>query len=205
MYDNLLTQNKKLKNTSNIAQRRVLNFGIPAYKSQTGKVTCPFADECIKYCYARKGTFRWPNTINAYEKRFRIARSPDFESLMNAALLVKNPHFVRVHDSGDYFSKKYMDRWFNIMRANPSIKFYSYTNSVLLMKQYDGKMPQNLDIIFSTDGKQRDKVDKTKDRHAVIFNTLEELESAGYVNASDNDLLATRWYSDNKKVGLIKH
>lgn len=205
MYDNLLTQNKKLKNTSNIAQRRVLNFGIPAYKSQTGKVTCPFADECIKYCYARKGTFRWPNTINAYEKRFRIARSPDFESLMNAALLIKNPHFVRVHDSGDYFSKKYMDRWFNIMRTNPSIKFYSYTNSVLLMKQYDGKMPQNFDIIFSTDGKQRDKVDKTKDRHAVIFNTLEELESAGYVNASDNDLLATRWYSDNKKVGLIKH
>lgn len=205
MYDNLLTQNKKLKNTSKIAQRRVLNFGIPAYKSETGKVTCPFADECIKYCYARKGTFKWPNTINAYEKRFRIARSPDFESLMNAALLIKNPHFVRVHDSGDYFSKKYMERWFSIMRANPNIKFYSYTNSVLLMKQYSGGMPDNYDFILSTDGKQREHVDKSTDRHAVVFETLEKLESAGYVNASDNDLLATRWYSDNIKVGLIKH
>lgn len=205
MYDNILTQNSKLKKTSKLAQRRVLNFGIPAYKSETGKITCPFADECVKYCYARKGTFRWPNTINAYERRFRIARSPDFESIMNAALLVKNPHFVRVHDSGDYFSEKYMDRWFSIMRANPGIKFYSYTNSVLLIKQNIDDMPHNFDVIFSTDGKQRDKVDKTKDRHAVIFKTVEELESAGYVNASDNDLLATRWYSDNKKVGLIKH
>ena len=205
MYDNILTQNRKLKKTSKLAQRRVLNFGIPAYKSETGKVTCPFADECIKYCYARKGSLRWPNTVNAYETRFRIARSPDFESIMNAALLIKNPHFVRVHDSGDYFSEKYMDRWFSIMRANPGIKFYSYTNSILLMKQYDGEIPENFDIIFSTDGKQRKHVDKSADRHAVIFNTEEELESAGYVNASDNDLLATRWYSDNKKVGLIKH
>ena len=73
------------------------------------------------------------------------------------------------------------------------------------MKQYEGEMPQNFDIIFSTDGKQREHVDKSKDRHAVIFNTEEELESAGYVNASDNDLLATHWYSDNIKVGLIKH
>ena len=205
MYDNILTQNSKLKKTSKLAMRRVLNFGIPAYKSTTGKITCPFADECVKYCYARKGTFRWPNTINAYEHRFRIARSPDFENIMNAALLIKNPHFVRVHDSGDYFSKKYMDRWFSIMRSNPGIKFYSYTNSVLLMKQYINDMPHNFDVIFSTDGKQRDKVDKTKDRHAVIFNTVEELEAAGYVNASENDLLATRWYSENKKVGLIKH
>ena len=205
MYDNILTQNSKLKKTSKLAMRRVLNFGIPAYKSTTGKITCPFADECVKYCYARKGTFRWPNTINAYEHRFRIARSPDFENIMNAALLIKNPHFVRVHDSGDYFSEKYMDRWFSIMRANPGIKFYSYTNSVLLMKQHINDMPHNFDVIFSTDGKQRDKVDKTKDRHAVIFNTVEELEAAGYVNASENDLLATRWYSENKKVGLIKH
>lgn len=205
MYDNILTQNRKLKKTSKLVQRSVLNFGIPAYKSETGKVTCPFADECIRYCYARKGSFRWPNAVNAYEKRFRIARSPDFESVMNAALLIKNPHFVRVHDSGDYFSEKYMDRWFSIMRANPGIKFYSYTNSVLLMKMYDKGVPNNFDYILSTDGKQREHVDKSTDRHAVIFNTIEELESAGYVNASDNDLLATRWYSSNKKVGLIKH
>ena len=202
---NLLTQNSKLKKTSALNNVRVVNFGIPAYKSTTGKVTCPFAGDCVKYCYARKGSFRWPNTINAYENRLSIARSANFESMMNSAIMLQNPHYVRVHDSGDYFSKKYMESWFSIMRANPNVKFYSYTNSVLLMKQYSGDMPDNYDFILSTDGKQREHVDKSTDRHAVIFETLEKLESAGYVNASDNDLLATRWYSDNIKVGLIKH
>lgn len=202
---NLLTQNRKLVKTSKLSGFRVVNFGIPAYKSNTGKVTCPFADECIKYCYARKGAFKWPNAINAYENRLRIARSPDFESLMNSSITLNNPHYVRVHDSGDYFSKRYLERWFNIMRSHPSIRFYSYTNSVLLMKQYSADMPHNFDFILSTDGKQREHVDKENDRHAVIFNTVEELEAAGYVNASENDLLATRWYSENKKVGLVKH
>lgn len=202
---NLLTQNRKLVKTSKLSGFRVVNFGIPAYKSTTGKVTCPFADECIKYCYARKGAFKWPNAINAYENRLRIARSPDFESLMNSSITLNNPHYVRVHDSGDYFSKRYLERWFNIMRSHPSIRFYSYTNSVLLMKQYSADMPHNFDFILSTDGKQREHVDKENDRHAVIFKTVEELEAAGYVNASENDLLATRWLSDNKKVGLIKH
>jgi len=202
---NLLTQNSKLKKASALNNVRVVNFGIPAYKSTTGKVTCPFAGDCVKYCYARKGSFRWPNTINAYENRLSIARSDNFESMMNSAIMLQNPHYVRVHDSGDYFSKKYIDRWFSIMRSNPNTRFYSYTNSVLLMKQYKDKLPDNFDVIFSTDGKQREHVDKSNDRHAVIFKTIEELEAAGYTSASENDLLATKWYSENIKVGLIKH
>ena len=202
---NLLTQNSKLKKASALNNVRVVNFGIPAYKSTTGKVTCPFAGDCVKYCYARKGSFRWPNTINAYENRLSIARSANFESMMNSAIMLQNPHYVRVHDSGDYFSKKYIDRWFSIMRSNPNTRFYSYTNSVLLMKQYKDKLPDNFDVIFSTDGKQREHVDKSNDRHAVIFKTIEELEAAGYTSASENDLLATKWYSENIKVGLIKH
>ena len=51
---NLLTQNSKLKRTSKELGLRVFNFGIPAYKSASGKLTCPFADECVKFCYAKK-------------------------------------------------------------------------------------------------------------------------------------------------------
>ena len=202
---NLLTQNTKLKKASVLNNVRVVNFGIPAYKSITGKVTCPFAGDCVKYCYARKGSFRWPNTVNAYEKRLSIAKSANFESLMNSAIMLQNPHYVRVHDSGDYFSKKYLERWFSIMRANPNTRFYSYTNSVLLIKQYNTDIPSNFDVIFSTDGKQSSYVDRSTDRHAVIFKTIEELELAGYVSASENDLLATRWFNKSIKVGLIKH
>ena len=51
---NLLTQNTKIKETGNYLKKKVFNFSIPAYKSETGKVTCPFADSCIKFCYAQK-------------------------------------------------------------------------------------------------------------------------------------------------------
>ena len=41
-----------------------------------------------------------------------------------------------------------------------------------------------------------------KDRHAEIFNNETDLLKAGYINASNNDLLAI---TENNKVGLIYH
>jgi hypothetical protein len=40
-------------------------------------------------------------------------------------------------------------------------------------------------------------------RHAKVFDSEESLIEAGYVNASDNDLIAP--FSDNKKIGLVYH
>lgn len=51
---NLLTQNSKIKKTSKKLEVRLFNFGIPAYKSASGKITCPFAGDCVKFCYAKK-------------------------------------------------------------------------------------------------------------------------------------------------------
>ncbi len=54
---------KKSKEKGN----RFLNYGITAYKSHmSNKITCPFAKDCIKFCYARKGSFIWTNTKKAY-------------------------------------------------------------------------------------------------------------------------------------------
>ena len=56
---NLLTQNSKIKKTSKKLEVRLFNFGIPAYKSASGKITCPFAGDCVKFCYAKKGAYIW--------------------------------------------------------------------------------------------------------------------------------------------------
>ena len=63
----LLTQNAKLKATSKAINKKVLNFGIPAYKTSSGKLTCPMAKECIKFCYAQKGAYNWGNVKPVYE------------------------------------------------------------------------------------------------------------------------------------------
>lgn len=200
---NLLTQNSKLKKTSKLTGLRVFNFGIPAYKSATGKLTCPFAAECVKFCYAQKGAYSWSNVKPAFEKRYELTKTNDFVNEMNKEIAKKKPDYVRVHDSGDYYSKAYLDKWIEIAIHNPHVRFYSYTNSVEMLKA--AELPDNYDIIFSDSGKQKDKINTNVDRHTRIFTNLAEMTLAGYVNAMETDLNATKWFNTTNKVGLIFH
>lgn len=200
---NLLTQNSKLKKTSKELGVKVMNFGLPAYKSQSGKLICPMADSCIKFCYARKGAYIWSNVKPAFEKRYELSKTDQFVDAMCDEIAKKKPTYVRVHDSGDYYSRAYLKKWIEIAIRNPEVKFYSYTNMVQLFKETN--IPENFDVIFSNSGKQTQLIDKQTDRYTDIFNSEEELDLAGFVNASKVDLFATKWFSKNKKVGLIYH
>ena len=200
---NLLTQNGKLKKTSKQLGVRVFNFGIPAYKSASGKLTCPMADSCVKFCYAKKGAYIWGNVKPAFEKRYELTKTDEFVEAMNVEIKRKRPDYVRVHDSGDYYSPKYLKKWIEIAIHNPSVKFYSYTNMVDMMLKTS--LPDNYDIIFSDSGKQKHLINERKHRHTKIFTTASSLVSSGYVDASNVDLYATKWFSKNHKVGLVFH
>ena len=200
---NLITQNAKLKKTSKQMGVRVFNFGIPAYKTKSGKVTCPFAGGCVKFCYAQKGAYIWSNVVNAYEKRYLISKQHDFAEIMTEEIIKKKAEYVRVHDSGDFYSRDYTKKWIKIAKMNPDVKFYAYTNSVEMIKNL--KFPDNWDIIFSDSGKQSHLIDKDKDRHTKIFHSHKELISMKYTDCSENDLYATKWFNKDNKIGLIKH
>ena len=200
---NLLTQNIKLKKTSKELKLRVFNFGIPAYKSASGKLTCPMADSCVKFCYAKKGAYIWSNVKPAFEKRYQLTKTDQFVDAMNAEIAKKKPDYVRVHDSGDYYSRAYLKKWIQIAINNPSVRFYSYTNMVDMMLK--ASLPDNYDIIFSDSGKQKHLIDKRKHRHTKIFSTHSDLLSNGYTDASNVDLYATKWFNKTNKVGLVFH
>ena len=200
---NLLTQNTKLKKTSKELGKRVFNFGIPAYKSASGKLTCPMALECIKFCYAKKGAYIWYNVKPAFEKRYELTKTANFEGAMIAEINKKKVDFVRIHDSGDFYSKKYLDKWLYIAAVMQHIKFYAYTNMIEMFKNII--LPDNFDVIFSNSGKQKHLIDRITDRHTEIFKSKDELIAAGYANASENDLNATKWFNKTNKVGLIYH
>jgi len=200
---NLLTQNTKLKKTSKELGKRVFNFGIPAYKSASGKLTCPMALECVKFCYAKKGAYIWSNVKPAFEKRYELTKTTEFEGAMISEINKKKADFVRIHDSGDFYSKKYLDKWLYIAAVMPHVKFYAYTNMVAMFKNII--LPDNFDVIYSNSGKQKHLIDRTIDRHTEIFKSKDELIAAGYANASENDLNATKWFNTTNKVGLIYH
>lgn len=198
----LLTQNSKIKKTSKRFGVRLYNFGLPAYKSKTGKVICPMADECIKFCYARKGAYIWSNVSPAFEKRYELSKTSEFVELMINEIKQKKADYVRVHDSGDYYSRQYLNKWFDIAKKLPNVRFYSYTNMVdMILKS---EIPDNYDFIFSDSGKQKFLIDQRVHRHTKIFK-VGNMPST-YVNASEFDLLATKWFSpDNIKIGLAFH
>jgi len=200
---NLLTQNSKLKKTSKALGLRVFNFGIPAYKSASGKLTCPMADECVKFCYAKKGAYIWSNVQPAFENRYELSKTNYFVGAMNKEIERKKPDYVRVHDSGDYYSKAYLQKWIQIAIHNPDVKFYSYTNMVDMI--LNTSLPSNYDIIFSDSGKQKHLINERKHRHTKIFSNTSDLLSAGYTDASAVDLMATKWFNDTNKVGLVFH
>ena len=200
---NLLTQNSKLKKTSKALGLRVFNFGIPAYKSASGRVTCAMADECIMFCYAKKGAYIWSNVKPAFENRYQLSKTDDFIDAMNNEIKRKKPDYVRVHDSGDYYSKAYLQKWIQIAIHNPDVKFYSYTNMVDMI--LNTSLPSNYDIIFSDSGKQKHLINERKHRHTKIFTSTSDMLSAGYTDASAVDLMATKWFNKTNKVGLVFH
>lgn len=200
---NLLTQNSKLKKTSKHFGLRIFNFGIPAYKSASGKLTCPMALECVKFCYAKKGAYVWSNVKPAFEKRYELTKTDKFVDEMNKEIRKKKPDYVRVHDSGDYYSPAYLKKWIEIAIHNPNVRFYSYTNMVKML--LEAKLPKNYDIIFSDSGKQKHLINERKHRHTKIFDSSSDLNDAGYTDASSYDLYATKWFNRTNRVGLIFH
>lgn len=195
----ILSQNSKMKKSG----KKVFNFGIPAYKTQSGKLTCPFAKDCVKYCYAQKGTYSWSNVQPAFENRYKLTQDDNFVTIMSEAVRKKKAEYIRIHDSGDFYSKLYLGRWVEIAKLNPNVKFYFYTKSVKLVKDFTeiNGLAKNLYAIFSLGGKQDNLIDMDNDVHARIFNSKEELIEAGYTDCSKNDLNV---FSTNK-VGLIAH
>ena len=204
----LLTQNSKLKKTSIENNMRVLNFSLPAYKTITGKTVCPFAKECVKYCYAQKGNYRYPSVIKGLNNRYELSKTADFVPKMNATIILERPTHVRIHDSGDFYSIDYLNKWISIANDNKEVIFYAYTKSIkffkmdLFAKTDTLLLPKNLKIIFSEGSKTDNLINVAKDRHARIFKSKELLAAAGYIDASNNDLKAI---TSNKKVGLVYH
>ena len=200
---NLLTQNAKMRKTSKENNTKIFNFSIPAYKTKSNKITCPFAKDCIKYCYAQKGNYtRFPIIQQLMEKKYELTKQNNFVELMSTEIKKKKAKYIRIHDSGDFYSIKYLNKWIQIAEHNKDVIFYAYTKSIKFFKDYNIILPNNFKVIFSEGSKKDELINIKKDRHARIFKDITTLLSAGYIDASNNDLKAI---TSNKKVGLVYH
>jgi len=199
---NYLSQNSKMKKMTGV---KTFNWGIPAFISDTGMRTCPNAGICAKGCYAKQGTYVWSNVAQAFEKRLALSLTSDFVPTINAELKRRKVDRLRIHDSGDFYSLEYLNKWLEIIHDNPSIQFYAYTKMVDMFKNVKetiDKLYPKFTIIYSFGGKQDNMINTTIDRHSQVFENIDDLIAAGYIDASKDDANAI---STNHKVGLIYH
>jgi hypothetical protein len=207
----LLTQNGKMKKSSQNGITNV-NWTIPAFMSQTGIKTCPNAGLCAVGCYARQGAYMFGNVKTAHEAKLALTQNDTFVGMMVADierwLNKRNTKrlVVRIHDAGDFYSMQYLDRWIKIMshfEADKRVSFYAYTKQVEMFQNEKARLPSNFRAIFSFGGKQDKLIQIDTDFHARVFETMDQLEAAGYQNGTDDDMVAALGVSN--KIGLIYH
>jgi len=119
--------------------------------------------------------------------------------------IISGGQAVRIHDSGDFFSRKYLEGWIDLADRFPYILFYAYTKEVAMLEEYT--LPVNFRVIYSMGGRQDHLVDKDTMRHADVFPDLEAIEEAGYMSQDESDLLCV--LLPTTRVGIpqnnIKH
>lgn len=197
-----LTRNTKMLKISGAV---TWNWGIPAFRAHDGLVTCPKAANCAAGCFARAGFYRQPRIQRIYEARLALARSPMFVPVLSQELARRKVRRLRIHDSGDFYSDRYLEDWCQIMRSFAHVAFYTYTKRVSMFKAAaaEGLLPQNFSYVFSFGGLEDDRIDVTRDRHCRVFESHEELDAAGYVDATEDDAIAAEGHA--LRLGLCYH
>ncbi|CAM3383027.1 hypothetical protein KIPE111705_05750 [Kibdelosporangium persicum] len=189
----LLTQNSEMRRIG------VWNWSLPAWAGRLadGRTynTCPSAGICAQACYARHGTYTWPMVKAKHEANlaFVLDDPAGWRSAMLAELAA--PKFrggwVRIHDSGDFFSDAYLQAWLDICRARSGTNFYAYTKEVSRFRALvEPDPPPNFLWVYSYGGTQDAVLDPAVDRVADVFPDESAIAGAGWASQEASDLLA---------------
>lgn len=184
----LLTQNSELR------PHGIWNWSLPAFgvtlTDGTTMNVCPNAGVCASVCYARNGTYLFPvvRARHIANLEYTLEEPQQWQDQMTAE--TARVRYVRIHDSGDFYSRSYLDRWLAIAAANPATTFYAYTKEVAMLKDVADGVPDNFRYLFSMGGKQDALIDRDVDRHADVFPDDAAIADAGYASQDGSDLLA---------------
>lgn len=199
----LLKMNTNTKLSGSNENYLFAHFSLPAIQ------TCPNAGKCKTGCYATQGNYRFPSVQKSYASNLKATQDLDvFKQTMQRELerldlkAKKEGKYlaVRIHTSGDFYSKDYFDTWVDLSFQFPEITFYAYTKMVSQAKTR--VLPFNFTLIFSEGGLQ-DRLIYENDRHSRVFSSREALVAAEYDDASEDDSIA--FLSRSGKIGLIYH
>lgn len=177
--------NRKLNDLArflNVPKTHVQGFDLPAgwtcpmanlclskANRKTGKITD--GENCKIRCYASSIESVFTNARKAHWHNFDLLKNLDknqMVELINASLY-KHVEVIRIHASGDFFSKEYFNAWVEVAKQNPEITFFGYTK---VLQYVSADKPENFKLVYSYGGKLDSKV--TNEPVAYVVNSKEE-------------------------------
>ncbi|SDW39491.1 hypothetical protein SAMN05216215_10039 [Saccharopolyspora shandongensis] len=188
----LLTQNREMRAIG------AWNWTLPAWAGRLpdGRTynTCPSAGVCREVCYARHGAYLWPVVRAKHQAnlQFVLDDLSGWEQAMLGELAA--PRFrggwIRIHDSGDFFSDAYLASWLRIMRQRTGVNFYCYTKEIRRFRALvEPDPPANFLWVYSYGGTQDSEL-TASDRVADVFPDEASIDAAGWSSQDASDLLA---------------
>jgi len=119
---------EKLLKWQNAKLRNQFIFTLPATKPVCGRV-CPG-------CYAIKPQVRFPKVLAYRERMLGYSKEDSFVDNIVAEITTskRTIEAVRLHESGEFYSQEYVDKWTEIASRLPKLKFYTFTKR---MKDFD--------------------------------------------------------------------
>lgn len=120
--------------------------------------TCPgVSDWCLKHCYnADTRESKFP--VKEWSNNWWVSiNHPDvlLNNIVQQLSAAEKPCAVRLHSSGDFFSKQYIDLWINIASSASDVTFWTYTrswiNEGLLQRLEVLRSLRNVEIFASWD------------------------------------------------------
>lgn len=151
-----------------LPSNQVTSFDLPAGH------TCPAADICQSFanrdnghitdgdnckfrCYAASMEARYTATRKAHWRNFDALRRLTLDGMVALILssIPKETKIVRIHASGDFFSRKYFNAWVKVAQIRTDIQFFGYTK---VLPYVNSPKPDNFRLVYSYGGKMDSKV-----------------------------------------------
>ncbi len=102
----------------------IANFSLPPGR------TCPGMTEfCHRYCYGARNWYKSGRMASILRRNEVASERLDFIAKMIYEITASKSKVVRLHVTGDFYSKDYISKWIEIVCKLPSITFYGYTRS----------------------------------------------------------------------------
>lgn len=203
--------NQKLQHTAlhlGMKKSHVVTFSLPAGH------TCPAASLCHSrvimnedgkrqrvdfgefVCYATKAEALYTNVYDSRHNNWQMLQ--DCKSVEEMSELLQNSlprtaKLVRIHDSGDFFNRRYFEAWVKVAQNNPEIRFFAYTKMLPYAVKANEMNLNNFFVQYSYGG----IMDSKRDSEYNAIPTCYVITTNDWI-LSDDRRLAT-----NKKDGRI--